>query len=139
MLDEDVGQENGSSNMDPDAVSGNRGWLFRRHSMRAQKDEVYLDRLLLPNELATKGNNKILHTPPQHIIAALKRYSRITRRTLAQLRTNKSPFHTCTKSTTNDIHHHYAPFVRQHTLYLPTAPTYVPNCHPWISGQTPPE
>ena len=42
--------------------------------------------------VATRGNNKILSTPPPHISSSAERPSRLTRRTLAQLRTNKSPF-----------------------------------------------
>ena len=42
--------------------------------------------------LATRGNNKILRTPPPHIRRSEKKLLRLTRRTLAQLRTNKSPF-----------------------------------------------
>ena len=48
--------------------------------------------------------------------------------------------HTFTKSTTNHIHHHYAPSVTlTHTTHIisSTAPIYVPHCHPWICGQTP--
>ena len=40
---------------------------------------------------ATRGNNKILHRPT-HISSSEERLPRLTRRTLAQLRTNKSPF-----------------------------------------------
>ena len=42
--------------------------------------------------LATRGNNKILRTPPPHTSSSEERLPRLTRRTLAQLRTNKSPF-----------------------------------------------
>ena len=42
--------------------------------------------------LATRGNNKILHTPPPHSSSSEEILPRLTRRTLAQLRTNKSPF-----------------------------------------------
>ena len=42
--------------------------------------------------LATRGNNKILRTPPPHISSSEEILPRLTRRTLAQLRTNKSPF-----------------------------------------------
>ena len=42
--------------------------------------------------LATRGNNKILPTPPSHIISSEEILSRFTRHTLSQLRTNKSPF-----------------------------------------------
>ena len=40
---------------------------------------------------ATRGNNKILRTPPPHISSSEEILPRLTRRTLAQLRTNKSP------------------------------------------------
>ena len=42
--------------------------------------------------MATRGNNKILRTPPPHISSSEERLPRLTRRTLAQRRTNKSPF-----------------------------------------------
>ena len=41
---------------------------------------------------ATRGNNKILRTPPPHISSSEEILPRLTRRTLVQLRTNKSPF-----------------------------------------------
>ena len=41
---------------------------------------------------ATRCNNKILRTPLQHISSSEEILQRLTRRTLAQLRTNKSPF-----------------------------------------------
>ena len=42
--------------------------------------------------LATKDNNKILFTPPPHIRSSEEILSRLTHRTIAPLRTNKSPF-----------------------------------------------
>ena len=42
--------------------------------------------------LASRGNNKILRTPPPHIRSSEEILTRLTRRTIAQLRTNKSPF-----------------------------------------------
>ena len=47
---------------------------------------------IVSRHLATRGNNKILRTPPPHISRTEERLPRFTRRTLAQLRTNKSPF-----------------------------------------------
>ena len=75
--------------------------------------------------LATRGNNKILRTPPPHTSSSEEILPRLT---LAQLRTNKSPFssHIYTKSTPNHIHHHNAPFVTlTHTTHIisSTAPT----------------
>ena len=45
---------------------------------------------IVSRHLATRGNNKILCIPPPHI--RRRDTSHITLRTLAQLRTNKSPF-----------------------------------------------
>ena len=47
---------------------------------------------IVSRHLATRGNNKILRTPPPHIISSEEILPRLTRRTLAQLITNKSPF-----------------------------------------------
>ena len=46
---------------------------------------------IVSRHLATRGNNKILRTPPPHTSSS-EETSRLTRRTHAQLRTNKSPF-----------------------------------------------
>ena len=91
--------------------------------------------------LATRGNTKILRTPPPHISSSENILPRITRCTLAQLRTNnlRSSNHTYTKSMSIHIHHHCAPSVTYtHTTHIisSTAPTYAPHCHPWICGQT---
>ena len=91
--------------------------------------------------LATRGTNKILRTPPPHTSSSEERHPRLTRRTLAQLRTNKSLF-LKSKSTPKHIHHHYSPSVTStHTTHIisSTAPTYAPHYHPWICGQIPPE
>ena len=47
---------------------------------------------IVSRHLATRGNNKILHTPPPHIISYEEILPHLTRCTLAQPRTNKSPF-----------------------------------------------
>ena len=47
---------------------------------------------IVSRHLSTRGNNKILHTPPPHISSSEGILPRLTRRTLALLRTNKSPF-----------------------------------------------
>ena len=88
--------------------------------------------------LATRGNNKILRTPPPHISSSEERLPRLTGRTLAQLRTNKSPF---LKSYLHkvDAKSHPSPLFplcnTTHTISS-TAPTYTPHCHTWICGQT---
>ena len=47
---------------------------------------------IVSRHLTTRGNNKILRTPPPHTSSSEEILPRLTRRTLAQLRTNKSPF-----------------------------------------------
>ena len=85
--------------------------------------------------LATSGNNKILRTPPPYISSSEERLPRLTRRTIAQLRTNKSPFlkSYLHKVDAKHIHHHYAPSLTStHTTHIisSTAPIYAPHCHP---------
>ena len=47
---------------------------------------------IVSRHIATRGNNKILRTPPPHIRSSEETLPRVTCRTLTQLRTNKSPF-----------------------------------------------
>ena len=47
---------------------------------------------IVSRHLTTGSNNKILRTPPPHISSSEEILPHLTRRTLAQLRTNKSPF-----------------------------------------------
>ena len=47
---------------------------------------------IVSRHIATGGNNKILRTPPPHISSSEEILPRLTRRSLAQLRTNKSSF-----------------------------------------------
>ena len=98
---------------------------------------------IVSRHLATRGNNKILRTPSPHIRSSEERFSRLIRRTLAQLRTNKYPF---LKSYLHkvDAKTHPSPLcpfcnIHTHTTHIisSTAPTYAPHCHPWICGQTP--
>ena len=52
----------------------------------------HIHRSIVYMHLATRGNIKILRTPSPHIISSKEILPRLTRCTLAQLRTNKSPF-----------------------------------------------
>ena len=79
-------------------------------------------------------HNKILRTPPPHIIST----EEISPSLVAPLSNSEQinhPFstHTYTKSMPNYIHYQYAPFVTlTHTIYIisSTTPTYKPRCHP---------
>ena len=51
----------------------------------------YIHTYIVSRHLATRGNNKILRTPPPHISSSEEILPRLIRRTLAQIRTNKSP------------------------------------------------
>ena len=53
---------------------------------------IYIHTSIVSGNLATRGHNKILRTPPPHIISFEEIIPRLTRPTLAQLKTNKSPF-----------------------------------------------
>ena len=52
----------------------------------------YIHTSIVSRHLATRSNNKILRTPPPHISSSEEIIPRLTRRTLAQPRTSKSPF-----------------------------------------------
>ena len=51
----------------------------------------HIQTYIVSGHLVTRGNNKILRTPPQQISSSEEIFPYLTRRTLAQLRTNKSP------------------------------------------------
>ena len=53
---------------------------------------IFIHTSIVSRHLATRGNNKILRTPPPHISSSEEILPRITLRTVTQLRTNKSPF-----------------------------------------------
>ena len=91
---------------------------------------------------ATRGNNKILRTPPTHISSSEEILPRLTRRTLSQLKTNKSPFlkSYVHKVETKSYPSPLCPLCNTHIhIISSTAPTYAPHCYPWICGQTSPE
>ena len=87
---------------------------------------------IVSRHLATRGNNKMLRTPPPHISNSEEILPHLT---FVQLRTNKSPFlkSYLHKVTPNYIHHHYN---TQDTHISSSASMYAPRCHPWICGQT---
>ena len=80
--------------------------------------------------LATRGNNKILRTPPPHISSSEEI---LTGSTVASLPNSEqinhpSSNHIYTKSTPNHIHHHYAPSVTHtHTTHIISSTT--PHTH----------
>ena len=98
---------------------------------------------IVSRHLAKRDNNKILRTPP-HIMSFVEIHPRLTRRTLAQLRTNKSPF---LKSYLHKVN------IKSHPSPLcPLCNTHTHDTHhlfncthihttlsPQICGQTPPE
>ena len=92
--------------------------------------------------LATRGINKILRTPPTHNISSEERLPGLTRLTLAQLGTNKSP---CLKSYLHkvDTKSHPSPLFplcnthTHDTRHLFSCTHIAPHCHPWICWQTP--
>ena len=53
---------------------------------------IYMYISIVSRHLVKRGNSKILRTPPPNISSSEEILPRLTRHTLAQLRTNKSPF-----------------------------------------------
>ena len=53
---------------------------------------LHIHTSVVSRHLSTRGNNNILHTLPPHFSSSEEILPRLTRRTLAQLRTNKSSF-----------------------------------------------
>ena len=89
---------------------------------------------IVSRHLATRGNNKILRTPPPHTSSSEERLpDSLVAPLLNSEQTNlPSSNHTYTKSTPKQIHHHYAPSVTStHMTHIisSTAPTYAPGTH----------
>ena len=94
-------------------------------------------RYRVSRHLATRYNNKILRTPPPHISRSEEIIPRLTRLTLAQLRTNKSPLpqiiftqsrrQITSITTIPPLQHSHT-----HTTHIisSTAPTYAPTLSP---------
>ena len=61
------------------------------HQTWRQTCAIYIH-LFFSGHLATRGNDGVVSTPPPHIRNSGERLPRLTRRTLAQLRTGRSPF-----------------------------------------------
>ena len=89
---------------------------------------------IVSRHLATRGNTKILRTPPPHISSSEEILPRLTRRTLAQL---KSYLHKVDGQITS-ITTMPPSVTLTHSTHIisSTAPTYAPHCHPWIWGKT---
>ena len=97
---------------------------------------------MVSRHLATMGNNKIPGTPSPHISSSEEILPRLTLRTLAQLRTNQSPFLKLDLHKVDDKSHPsvLCPLCKTHTRIISSiSPTFAPHCHPWICGQTPPD
>ena len=94
---------------------------------------------IVSRHLATRGNNKILFTPPPHISSSEEILPRLT---FAKLRQNNSPF---LKSYLHkvDAKSHpspLCPFCNTHIHNISsTAPKYATRFHLWICGHTPPK
>ena len=85
---------------------------------------------IVSRHLATRGNNKILRTPPPNISNSEEILPRLDAPLLNSAQMNNlSSSYIYTKSTQNHIHHHYAPSVTLTHIIPSIAPTYAPHCH----------
>ena len=105
-------------------------------AIKANMRHIYIS--IVSRHLATLGNDKLLRAPPAHISRYEETLPHLTRRTLAHISINKSPF---VKSYLHkvDANSHPSPFlIIKHTTHIisSTAPTYAPHRHHWICGQT---
>ena len=114
------------------------------HCNRHKTNMRHTHTSIVSRHLTTRGNNKILHTPPPHVISSEEILTRFTRRTHVQLLTNNSPY---LRSYLHkvDAKSHPSPLCplcsththNTHHLFNCTHNTYAPRCHPCICGQTP--
>ena len=85
----------------------------QKHNICMTKHSYFPYTSIVSWRLAIRGNNNILCTPPPQIISSEDILPRLTRRTLARLRTNQSPFlksylhKVDTKSHTSSLCPHY--------------------------------
>ena len=63
-------------------------WTLNNYYYKEIKTNMrHIHTSIVSRHLATRGNNKILRTPPPHTSSSEERLPHLTRRTLAQLRT----------------------------------------------------
>ena len=75
-------------------LQGKKTTIFNngRYTTSIPTNPHHIHTSIVFRHLATRGNNKLLCTPSLHISSSEEILPCLTRRTLAQLRTNKSPF-----------------------------------------------
>ena len=101
----------------------------------------HIHRSIVSSHLATRSNKKILRRASPHISTSAEILPLLTHHTLAQLRTNKSPFLNSYKHKL-DAKSHPSPLcplcnTHIHNTHHIFNCTYAPHCHPWICGQSP--
>ena len=106
-----------------------------------QTCDIYIH--LLSRHLTARRNREILRTPPPLISSSEVIPPRLTRRTIAKLITNKSPFLKSYLHKVDDKSHPSSLCslcnTHPHNTYrlFKCTHTYAPRYHPWICGQTP--
>ena len=119
---------------------------FHFHPWICGQTPNHIHRFIVSRLLDTRSHNKILRTPPPHISSSEEILPYLIRRTLAQLRTNKSPF---LRSYLHkvDAKSHPSPLCPLCNSHIRNT-HHLFNCahirttfhfHPWMCGQTPPE
>ena len=114
-------------------------WWSRRpprsHYNRHKNNVRHIHTSIVSRHLATRGNNKILHTPPPHISSSEEIFpaSPVAPFPNSVQINHHSSNNTSTRSTPNHIHHHCAPSVTPtHTTRIisSTAHTYTHTLSP---------
>ena len=107
--------------------------------IKANMHDIYTS--IVSQHLAARDNNKLLRTHPPQVSSTEENILRHTRRTLAQLRTNKSPFFLSYLRKIDASTHPspLCPLYRNipHNISS-VAHRYAPLCRRWICGGIPP-
>ena len=98
---------------------------------------------IVSQHFAARDNNTILRSHPPQVSSTEENLPRHTRHTLAQLRTNKSPFllsylHKIDASTHPSPLCPLVALTNIPHIIFSVAHRYAPRCRPWICGGIPP-
>ena len=99
----------------------------------------HIQTYIVSRHLATRDTNKILRISPLHISSSEEILPPFTRRSLAQPRTNKSPFLKSYLHNVDAKSHPLSLCLFCNTYIHSTHHLYAPHCHHWMFGQTPPD
>ena len=101
----------------PDPRNG--GPIYRKTNIYIKTNKCHIHTSIVSGHLATRGNNKILRTPPPHISSSeeILPASLVSPLPNSEQTNHHFSNHTYMMSTTNHTYQHHAPFVT-HTTHI---------------------